>query len=155
MNRRNFFRTTALTSVPVWLNGMKLGAVPFPFMFNGEENDRVLVLIQLNGGNDGINCVIPIDQYSQLSALRSNIMIPENSALQIEDTVGLHPSMSLMRNMYSDGKMSIIQGVGYPDQDRSHFRSSDIWTSGSGATEYETTGWLGRHFNVDHAAYPE
>lgn len=155
MNRRNFFRTSALTSVPVWLNGMKLSAAPFPFMFNGEENDRVLVLIQLNGGNDGINCVIPIDQYSELSALRSNIMIPENRALQIEDTVSLHPSMNLLRNMYIDGKMGIIQGVGYPDQDRSHFRSTDIWTSGSGATEYETTGWLGRHFNVDHPDYPE
>lgn len=155
MNRRNFLRTGALTSVPVWLNGMKLGAVPFPFMFNGEENDRVLVLIQLNGGNDGLNCVIPIDQYSEMSALRPNIMIPESSALAIESNVGFHPSMALLRDMYTDGKVGIVQGVGYPNQDRSHFRSTDIWTSGSAATEYLSTGWLGRHFYVDHADYPE
>ncbi|HXR81406.1 MAG TPA: hypothetical protein VN763_10830, partial [Saprospiraceae bacterium] len=101
MKRRNFFRTSALTSVPVLLNGMKLNAVPFPFMMNGgEDNDRVLVLIQLNGGNDGLNTVIPKDQFSELSQLRSNIMIPEPSVLTIEDKVALHPSMGLLRDMY-------------------------------------------------------
>jgi len=156
MKRRNFFRTTALTAVPVMVNGMRLNAVPFPFMMNGgADNDRVLVLVQLNGGNDGLNTVIPKDQYSALSNLRSNIMIPESSVLTIEDKLALHPSMTLMRDMYVDGKMEIIQGVAYPNQDRSHFRSSDIWTSGSGATEYLSTGWLGRYFYNDHPDYPE
>src|SRR5512147_1012444 len=98
MKRRNFFRTTALTAVPVMVNGMKLNAVPFPFMFNkGPDNDRVLVLVQLSGGNDGLNTVIPKDQYSAISNLRSNIMIPESSVLTIEDKVALHPSMNMMR----------------------------------------------------------
>jgi uncharacterized protein (DUF1501 family) len=133
MKRRNFFRTSALTAVPVVVNGLRLNAVPFPFMMSGgNDNDRVLVLVQLNGGNDGLNTVIPKDQFSAMSQLRSNIMIPESSVLTIEDKVGLHPSMSLMKDMYLDGKMEIIQGVAYPNQDRSHFRSSDIWTSGSG-----------------------
>jgi uncharacterized protein (DUF1501 family) len=156
MKRRNFFRTSALTAVPVLVNGMRLNAVPFPFMMNGgEDNDRVLVLVQLNGGNDGLNTVIPKDQFSAMSQLRSNIMIPEGSVLTIEDKVGLHPSMTLLKDMYSDGKMGIIQGVAYPNQDRSHFRSSDIWTSGSGSTEYVSTGWLGRYFYNDHPNYPE
>ncbi|MEO6130481.1 MAG: hypothetical protein ABIQ02_01445, partial [Saprospiraceae bacterium] len=156
MKRRNFLRTGALTSVPVLLNGMKLGAVPFPLMYgHGPENDRVLVLIQLNGGNDGLNCVIPVDQYSALSALRPNILIPESKVLSIETNLGLHPAMTQMQQLYQDGKMGIVQGVAYPNQDRSHFRSSDIWTSGSSATEYVSTGWLGRYFYDLYPDYPE
>lgn len=138
------------------LNGMKLSVVPFPFLTGqGPENDRVLVLIQLNGGNDGLNCVIPLDQYSALSAVRPNILIPEANVLPIESSLGLHPSMLKMQELYLDGKMGVVQGVGYPNQDRSHFRSTDIWTSGSEATEYLNTGWLGRYFNDGHPDYPE
>lgn len=156
MNRRIFLRNSALSTVPVVLNGMKLGAVPFPLMLNqGPENDRALVIIQLNGGNDGLNCVIPIDQYSALSNLRSNILIPEASVLNIESNLGLHPAMTGLQELYGDGKMGIVQGVGYPNQDRSHFRSTDIWTSASAANEFESTGWLGRYFNDGHAMYPE
>ena len=155
MKRRNFLRTSALTSVPVMLNGMKLGAVPFPFLTQGPDNDRVLVLIQLNGGNDGLNCVIPIDQYSALSTMRSNIIIPEASVLPIESSLGFHPSMLKLQELYLEGKMGVVQGVGYPDQDRSHFRSTDIWTSGSKAKEYISTGWLGRYFYDSHPDYPE
>lgn len=156
MNRRNFLRTTALSSVPVMLNGMRLGAVPFPLaMTQGPDNDRVLVLIQLNGGNDGLNCVIPLDQYSVLSTVRGNILIPESSVLPVEDAVGFHPSMSLLQEMYLEGKMGIVQSVAYPNQDRSHFRSTDIWTSGSAADEYLSTGWLGRYFYDAHPSYPE
>ena len=155
MKRRSFLRTSALTSVPVLLKGMQLGAVPFPFLNSGQENDRVLVIIQLNGGNDGLNCIIPIDQYSALSALRPNILIPESNVLQVETSLGFHPSMLKMQEMYLDGKMGVVQGVGYPNQDRSHFRSTDIWTSGSDANQYLSTGWLGRYFNEDHPDYPE
>lgn len=156
MKRRQFLRTSSLSSVPVVLNGMKLGAVPFPFLFNqGPDNDRVLVLVQLSGGNDGLNCVIPLDQYSALSAIRPNILLPESSVLQVETALGFHPAMTHMQEMYLDGKMGIVQGVGYPNQDRSHFRSTDIWTTGSAATEYLNTGWLGRYFYEDHPLYSE
>ena len=156
MNRRNFLRNSAFSTVPVWLKGMQLGAVPFPFLFGQDpNNDRILVLVQLNGGNDGINCVIPIDQYSALSALRPNILIPESEVLQVENNVGLHPAMTKLHEMYQDGKMGIVQGVAYPNQDRSHFRSTDIWTSASAANEYVSTGWLGRFFYDSHPAYPE
>ena len=156
MNRRKFLRNSALTTVPVMLNGLSLRAVPFPFLTgSGPDNDRVLVLIQLNGGNDGLNCVIPLDQYSALSAVRSNILIPENNVLPIETGLGFHPSMAKLQEMYLDGKVGVVQGVGYPNQDRSHFRSTDIWTSGSEASEYLSTGWLGRYFYDGHPAYPE
>lgn len=156
MKCRNFLRSGTLTAVPVMLNGMRLGAVPFPFLFNqGPDNDRVLVLVQLNGGNDGLNCIIPVDQYSALSVVRPNILIPEGSVLSIEDNLGLHPSMTHLRDMYLDGKMGIVQGVGYPNQDRSHFRSTDIWTTASQADEYLDTGWLGRYFYDSHPSYPE
>ncbi len=156
MNRRHFLRNGALSTVPVWLNGLRLGAVPFPFLLNqGPDHDRVLVLIQLNGGNDGLNCIVPLDQYSTLSALRSNIVLPESTVLPVEDGVGFHPAMSHLRNLYTEGKMSIVQSVGYPDQDRSHFRSTDIWTSGSAANQYLSTGWLGRYFHDGHPAYPD
>lgn len=156
MKRRHFLRNSTLSTVPIMLNGMKLGAMPFPFMLNqGPENDRVLVLIQLNGGNDGLNCIIPVDQYSALSAVRPNILIPESSVLPVETNLGFHPSMTKLQSLYQEGKMGIVQGVGYPNQDRSHFRSTDIWTSGSNANEYLSTGWLGRYFNESHPDYPE
>jgi uncharacterized protein (DUF1501 family) len=155
MNRRNFLRTSALSSIPLTLNGLKLNAMPMPFLSGGADNDRVLVLVQLNGGNDGINCVIPVDQYDALSVLRPNILIPENRVLAIESGVGLHPAMTHLQAMYGDGKMEIVQSVGYPNQDRSHFRSTDIWTSGSAADEYLSTGWLGRYFAIDAPDYPD
>lgn len=157
MKRRKFLKAagTAMT-VPVLLNGMKLSAMPKSAMFNSmEETDRVLVLIRLNGGNDGLNMVIPVDQYDGISAVRSNIMIPENNVLSLTDEVGLHPVMSGVQNLYNDGRLGVMQAVGYPNQNRSHFRSTDIWTSGSPANEYWTTGWMGRYFQSLYPEYPE
>lgn len=126
---------------------------PF-FRLLNQEDDRVLVLIQLNGGNDGLNTIVPKDQYANLAAVRSNILMPENSILDLTDTVGLHPNMTGLKNVYDNGQLNIIQSVAYPDQNRSHFRSTDIWQTGSNAKEVWTTGWLGRYFNLLHPDYP-
>ena len=99
--------------------------------------------------------MIPIDQYSNLANARQNILIPENSVLTIEDNAGFHPVMGGMQALYNDGKMNIIQSVGYPNQNRSHFRSLDIWTTGSAADEFLTTGWLGRYFDSLHPGFPQ
>ena len=150
-------QTGSALSIPLLLNGMKLSAMARPSFFrnmNG-DSDRVLVLIQLNGGNDGLNTIIPVDQYSQLFNVRENLMLPETSLLSIEDTVALHPSMSNIRNVYNEGKMTILQSVGYPNQNRSHFRSTDIWTTASEADEFLTTGWVGRHFDVEYPGFPD
>ncbi len=118
---------------------------------------RVLVLIQLNGGNDGLNTVIPLDQYSVLSAKRSNILIPETGVLSLSNTgkaTGLHPVMSKVRNMYEAGNVSIIQGVSYPNPDLSHFRATDIWLTGSASNQYLDTGWLGRYLSETYTGFP-
>lgn len=130
-------------------------ARPMGFSGINEENDRVLVLVQLNGGCDGLNTIIPLDQYSGLAQVRSNILIPENKVLGLTDETGLHPTMSGLQNLFSDGKLNIVQNVGYPNQNRSHFRSKDIWMTGSPADEFWTTGWLGRYYYNRYPDFPE
>lgn len=158
MKRRNFIKTTgtALT-LPLLFNGMKLSALAQPSLFDelDPENDRVLVLIQLNGGNDGLNTIIPLDQYDILANLRSNIIVPENNILAGTNTIGFHPELAGIKEIFDQGKLNIVQSVGYPNQNRSHFRSMDIWQSGSPAEVSWTTGWLGRHFESDHPDFPE
>ena len=156
MERRTFLKSSSFISLPLMIGGMKVAAVGKQSLFNtlDEDNDNVLVLIQLNGGNDGLNTIIPLDHYDLLANVRSNVLIPEDEILKIENTVGLHPSMTGLKNIYDNAQMGIIRDVGYPNQNRSHFRSSDIWTSGSPADETWTTGWLGRKFEVEAPDYP-
>ena len=157
MKRRSFLQTATTGTVPVLLNGFGISILPKSAIFsniNG-ESDRVLVLVQLNGGNDGLNMIIPLDQYSNLFGARSNIMIPENSVLSLVPETAIHPSMTGLKSLYDDAKLNIIQSVGYPNQNRSHFRSTDIWTTASDADEFLTTGWLGRYFENQFPGYPE
>lgn len=152
MKRRTFLRSAGLLPIPLLLGRTPLAAHSFAALAAAAEaGDRVLVLVQLDGGNDGLNSVIPLDQYAGLSAVRGNILLPEKKVLKIEDTLGLHPSLAGLQRLYLDGEVAVIQGVGYPGQNRSHFRSGDIWNTGSASDEVLTTGWLGRHLDVDHA----
>lgn len=157
MKRRQFIQSGSFFSLPILLGGFKVSALGKNSLFNlmNGDSDRVLVLIQLNGGNDGLNCVIPMDQYDNLMEVRSNIIIPESSVLSVTDTVGFHPEMSGMKMMFDEGKLNIVQSVGYPDQNRSHFRSTDIWTTGSSSQEVLRTGWMGRYFDSLHPGYPD
>lgn len=157
MKRRNFLQTGSAITLPLLLNGFQVGAIPKSSIFNAVNNgsDKVIVLIQLGGGNDGLNTVLPIDQYSNLASVRSNLLIPESVAIPLTDTAALHPSMTGFKNLYEDASLTIIQSVGYPNQNRSHFRSTDIWTSGSAADVNETSGWMGRFFDLEHPSYPE
>ncbi len=157
MKRRQFLNYSALSTIPMMLNGLKLQAMPFnafaPFV--NPDNDRVLVLIQCNGGYDGLNMVIPTEYYDQLAKVRENILIPKDKIIPIHDKTGFHPAMSPLANLMKDGHLNVIQGVGYPDQNRSHFRSTDIWTSASASNEYVSSGWLGRLFDENYPGYPE
>ena len=156
MKRRTFLQTSSIVSLPLLLNGMKVSALPrSPFFTTTNDSDRVLVLIQLGGGNDGLNTLIPLDQYDNLANVRQNIIIPESTILNLDDTMGFHPAMTGMKSLYDDAKIGIVQSVGYPNQNRSHFRSTDIWTTASDADEYLTTGWLGRYFDSKFPGYPE
>ncbi len=120
-------------------------------------NDRVLVLIQLNGGNDGLNTVIPLDQMSRYKTLRSNIAIAEDKVLRLNNslTTGLHPAMTGLQRLWNDGKLSITQSVSYPQPNFSHFRSSDIWFTGADSNKTLTTGWMGRYLDEKYPDYPD
>jgi uncharacterized protein (DUF1501 family) len=156
MKRRQFIQTGSLISLPVLLGGMEVTAVSRSSLFNlvNGDDDKVLVLIQLNGGNDGLNMVIPIDQYSGLTAVRPTLVLPEDKILNLTDKTGLHSSMTGLSQLYQEGKLAVIQSVGYPDQNRSHFRSTDIWTTASESDEYLTTGWMGRYLDLKYPGYP-
>jgi uncharacterized protein (DUF1501 family) len=157
MERRKFLRNTALASIsiPFMFKNWSYAAVTDKlFSISRGAQDKVLVLIRLNGGNDGLNTVIPMDYYSNLVKQRANIIIPENKLINITPKNALHPAMTGMANMFQNGNLSIVQNVGYPEQNRSHFRSMDIWTSGS-LDVSTTTGWLGRHLDKAHPGFPE
>lgn len=144
----------ASMTVPFAFNNFKYEAIT-KSLFNVPKiaEDRVLVLIRLNGGNDGLNTVIPIDQYENLLLHRPNIIQPESSLIALNASVGLHGSMTGMANLFNQGKLSVIQNVGYPEQNRSHFRSMDIWNSGMMDVN-ATQGWLGRSFDLNYPNFP-
>lgn len=156
MKRRSFLRGASLLPLPIVLGQARLSALTQPFLSAAmnQNDDRVLVLIQLDGGNDGLNTVLPLDQYSSLMAVRENLVIPENQVLKVEDNVGFHPAFEGIRSMYDEGQVAVVQGVGYPQQNRSHFRSTDIWNTASASNEVITTGWLGRHLDSRYPNFP-
>jgi len=160
MNRRQFLRRTIpVSTVPFLLSGYSLHAFGrSPFLDQlaslAAETDRVLVLVQLNGGNDGLNTVIPRDQYSALAAARSNILIPEAKVLPLSDATGLHPAMTGLHGLFQEGKLVVLQSVGYPNPNFSHFRATDIWLTGSDSSQILTTGWMGRYLDSEFPAYP-
>ncbi|MFY0643769.1 MAG: DUF1501 domain-containing protein [Bacteroidia bacterium] len=160
MKRRDFIKRVAPMSLlpfaiqgqPINAYGSILGAKAQDFV----DTDNVLVLVQLNGGNDGLNTVIPLDQYANLTAARPDVIIPENKVLSMTGTsdTGLHPSLGKLRNMYNDGKVRIVQNVGYPNQNYSHFRSTDIWLTASDRDEVLESGWIGRYLSEEWPNYP-
>jgi uncharacterized protein (DUF1501 family) len=107
------------------------------------KKDRILVVLQLSGGNDGINTVVPFADPAY-ATLRPTLGVPANEVLKLTDQVGLHPNLKHFKGLYDQGKLAVIQGVGYPNPNRSHFRSMDIWHSARPET-FERSGWLGRY----------
>ena len=114
-------------------------------------NDRVLVVINFQGGNDGLNTVVPYGMQDYYR-YRPSLGIAPNDVLRIDDVVGLNPVLAPFKKMYDAGNVAIVQGVGYPDPDHSHFRSSEIWQTAQ-PKGYESTGWLGRY--LDEAQLPK
>jgi len=138
------------------LNGLPLAGMPGQSWLRGLQgqamtSDRVLVLIKLNGGNDGLNTLIPLDVYDTMAALRPEIVAPAHSVLKLDDQLGMHPAMKAMHALYQEGKVGIVRDVGYPNPDFSHFRSSDILMSGTDARHYAHSGWLGRYLDQAQA----
>lgn len=109
--------------------------------------NKVLVVLQLSGGNDGLNTVIPVRNDIYFRA-RPRLGIEKEKSMLITDDVGLHPALSGLKDLYDDGSLGILNSVGYPNPDRSHFRSMDIWQTGSKSNEFISTGWLGRYLDA-------
>jgi uncharacterized protein (DUF1501 family) len=109
--------------------------------------NKVMVILQLSGGNDGLNTVIPMrnDIYYRS---RPKLGIEKTKALSITDEAGLHPALTAFKELYDDGSLGIMNSVGYPNPDRSHFRSMDIWHTASESNEYWTNGWVGRYLDA-------
>ena len=163
MKRRDFLKytvpsaaaTTMLGSIPIRTIGMESPLIR-ALMESPNDTDHVFVLVQMNGGNDGLNMVIPIDNYSSYQAARSNVAIPQNRILSLtgNSKAGLHPSMTGIQTLFNEGKAGIIQAVGYPQPDFSHFRATDIWMSASDSNQFVNSGWVGRYLDDQYPGFP-
>ena len=109
--------------------------------------NKVMVILQLSGGNDGLNTVIPVRNDLYYKA-RPKLGIDKSKALLLGDEAGLHPALSGFKELYDDGSLGILSNVGYPNPDRSHFRSMDIWHTASNSNEYWNNGWVGRYLDA-------
>src|SRR5882724_54068 len=162
MKRRDFLRTTApIVLFPSLINGLSVRALAESPVLNSIghslESDHVLVLVQLSGGNDGLNMVIPVEFYDPHHAARPNIAIPQARVLKLDgfDKTGLNPAMPELQNLFNAGKLTIVQGVSYPHPDFSHFRATDIWLTGADTGQVLSTGWAGRYLNHEYPHFPE
>ncbi len=163
MKRRSFIKTSALATIPLVLNGIPVMASSsiesnaLDILANAAVNcGKILVIIQMNGGNDGLNTVFPLDKWTNLNNARSNILMNQSSVLTLQDnsTTGLHPAMSEMKNLHDNGKLMIIQGVSYPNPSYSHFRATDIWFTASNSNQDLNSGWLGRSLDKMYPNFP-
>jgi uncharacterized protein (DUF1501 family) len=155
ISRRKFL-TSGLGVLSISLGGAQfLGLAAQALNFDSRKigQSKILVTIQLAGGNDGINTVIPygVGQYYQV---RPQINIPEKEVLPLTNQIGLHPSMTGLRDLYKAGKVGIILGAGYPNPNRSHFRSIEIWQTANPDQIIET-GWLGRYLDLSKGQFAE
>lgn len=169
MKRRQFIKTAAKAAAitPILINGLPMRALSQSELSANsliDLGENILVLIQLHGGNDGLNTLVPIQQYGTYNSLRSNIAIPNSgsrkyinldSTLAAADQVGLHPDMTNMKAMYDSGLVNIVQGVGYSNTNFSHFRSRDIWFMGGDYDQYKSSGWMGRYLDHIYPDYPD
>lgn len=168
MKRRDFLRTTSAASAgPLFLSGVPVFANPVNNLLSAwaasSPNDRVLVIVQLHGGNDGLNTVIPLDNYGAYYNIRPNIAIPQNGPrryISLDDTledsrkVGLHTDMTGAKSMYDQGNLAVVQNVSYENLNASHFRSRDIWFMGGNYDDYLASGWMGRYLDYYYPNYP-
>lgn len=123
---------------------------------NTREKGNILIIIKLNGGNDGLNTVVPLDQYGNLTQVRPHVILPEKNILRLtKSDLGLHPSLSGLKSLYDENRLKIIQNVGYDNPSLSHFRSMDIWQTASDYGTFLTSGWVGRYVENRHPNFPD
>lgn len=151
VSRRGFLKKSMLVTSGSLLMPQFLKALEHPLAHQGgNAQDRILIILQLSGGNDGLNTIVPYrnDLYYQM---RPTLGIRKENVLRVSDELGFNPALASLRELYDEGAMSIINNVGYPNPERSHFRSMDIWQTASGPDEYLSTGWIGRYLDSNCA----
>ncbi len=153
--RRDFLRTTILGGALSWtvpsflantFAALQAQAADTAKQVTTGRDGTILVVLQMAGGNDGLNTVVPFsnDHYHRA---RPRLGLPETKVLKLNDELALHPCLEGLKELYDGGRLSIIQGVGYPNPNRSHFRSTEIWQTASESNRFERYGWLGRYFD--------
>ncbi|HND44703.1 MAG TPA: hypothetical protein PKX51_20445, partial [Cyclobacteriaceae bacterium] len=173
MKRRSFLKKLPFAmSAPFALAGIPMkvmGETMLTKLIRSADsaNDKVLIILQLHGGNDGMNMLIPVEQYDLYYSRRPNIAIPAKNSLRkyipldttlpIEQQVGLHPDMQAIKGLYDTGRAAFVQGVSYENNNGSHFRGRDIQFMGGGADDYFQSGWVGRYLNQVYTplVYPQ
>ncbi|MBK9248451.1 MAG: DUF1501 domain-containing protein [Ignavibacteria bacterium] len=165
MKRRSFLQKVAATGIvlPMALGFPKVRAFaqapegsPFARITSANK-DHIFVILRLAGGNDGLNTVVPYTNQDYYTArAEGSLSIPANEVVKLPDssTLGLHPALAPLLPLYQEKKMAIIQNVGYTNQNQSHFRSTDIWLSGSDANVYSNSGWYAKFLEQQYPDYP-
>ncbi len=153
ITRRDFLQKSALTTagsllIPNFLKAYELNGMGLP-----ANSQKIVVVVQLSGGNDGLNTIVPF-QNDIYYRERPTIAIRPDKVLKLTDELGLNPALEPLRALYDDGQMTLINNVGYPNPDRSHFRSMDIWHTASDSNQYLNTGWVGRYLDAQCAGKP-
>jgi uncharacterized protein (DUF1501 family) len=157
--RREFLRTTVLGSALSWtvptflantFSALQADAADKSTQIVTGKDSQILVVLQMAGGNDGLNTVVPFanDYYHKA---RPRIGLAADAVLKLSDSIGLHPGLAGFKALFDAGQLGVVQGVGYPNPNRSHFRSTDIWMTASDSNRYEKYGWLGRYFDANCA----
>lgn len=166
MKRRSFLTTTAAASVGAQLiSGIPVkGYNPLRMMetLAEEDDDRILIIIQLFGGNDGLNTIIPAEDPEYYN-IRPNLSVPADTAVKVLSRLYFHPALDPagtynLRTMMEDGRLAVVQGIGYENPNLSHFRSTDIWLSGFNSSDPDkrlVEGWLGRYWSRAIQGFPE
>ncbi|MCF8465262.1 MAG: DUF1501 domain-containing protein [Flavobacteriales bacterium] len=156
-DRRSFFKALGLgVGGSMVLGGMNVGATalsPLTKALAAANSDRVLVFIRLKGGNDGLNTIIPIYDYSTYASYRTSVRINEADSFNLSPEFAMPNFMSSLESFWNDGKMKVVHGVGYEDQSLSHFRSSDVWATGSDEDEILRSGFMGRYYEEEYSDY--
>ena len=163
MKRRNFLKTSAsLGFYPLAASSLPLGGVSItsPFLMNPcNVTDRSLVLIFLNGANDIVNTTVALDQLSNYATHRPTTYLPQNQLITLDSSlaankqIGLHPSLSDFKTLYDNDLLTIVQRAGYASPNKSHFKATDNWMTGSGGATNSNTGWIGRFLNDRYPGY--
>lgn len=148
-NRRSFMQALGLAGAGSMMLGASTvtasKASPLAVALAENESDNILVIVRLKGGNDGLNTIVPVYDYATYANLRPTIRHDQNDLFMLNADFGIPDYMNSLESIWGDGKMKVVHGVGYPNQNLSHFRSSDIWAS-TDAINFEPTGWWGRYF---------